>query len=932
MNKKLIRFSVYASLITVLIAIAVIAGWIFDASMLTNLSPGFVSMKFNTAIGFLFLGTSLFFFHQNEYYSVRFLSAGLAFIVLLIALLNSAQYIFGMDLGIDELLIKEQPGAVATHFPGRMAPGTAFGLVVAAFSMLILNFRTRRFAYVSQILVFGLVLFNFIPLLGYILNRPQLYGVAGHTYMALHTSFLLVIAGTGILTAFPGAGLVSLYTRGSLGGQIARKVIPKSVLLTVFMIIVLLGFEISGMFILFNDIQLISLLLITGFITFLIWILKSVEVIDKNRAKAIDQVHFANEQILHHIENSPLGMIEWDNHLRVKLWSWQAEELFGWKAEEAINKHVDDLNFIHEDDKMKVDRIIGELLSDNNSRIVMSNRNYHKNGEVLHCVWYNSVMHDSRGKVVSILSQVHNVTEQKKTESLLAESEEQYRSLIDITREGIFINQDDRIVFINPAAMKLFGAGNQEQVLGKSIYGFFHPDQHDLIRERIKEVLKGETLPMIEQQIVSLDGQTVYVEVAATSFVFNKRPAILVVARDVTDRNRALKELRRNEFLLRIAGNLAQVGGWMVNLPSYKIYWSNQVAAIHEMPPGFFPLMDNAYDFVAPEYRDKMRELFTDCINSGKPFDTELQVITGKGRRRWVRIIGIAEHDPGGNIINIMGGIQDISDRKDAEEEIKKLNEGLERKVRERTAQLEASNKELEAFSYSVSHDLRAPLRAINGFTRILLEDHASRLDRDGKKICYTVMDNSRKMGQLIDELLAFSQLGRRAIKLSQIDMNRMVASVYKEVTTPGERKKLDFKVEELCPAWGDAGMIRQVWVNLISNAVKFTAPVKGPRIRIYCTKSQDHCTYLAEDNGVGFDMKYAGRIFDVFQRLHSAKNFEGSGVGLAIVQRIIHRHGGSVEARGKAGKGACFSFSLPPAKSELEAAGLVTGSKTYAP
>jgi light-regulated signal transduction histidine kinase (bacteriophytochrome) len=323
-----------------------------------------------------------------------------------------------------------------------------------------------------------------------------------------------------------------------------------------------------------------------------------------------------------------------------------------------------------------------------------------------------------------------------------------------------------------------------------------------------------------------------------------------------------------------------------------------------------------------------MRELFTACINTGEPFDAEVQIITGKGRRIWVKIIGIAEYDADGKIINIMGGIQDITGRKNTEEEIKKLNESLEKRVRERTAQLEASNKELEAFSYSISHDLRAPLRAINGFTRILLEDHGPGLDRDGKKICYTVMDNVRKMGQLIDELLAFSRLGRRDIKLSDINMSQLVTSVYKEIATPEERKKLDFKVEKLSRALGDAGMIRQVWVNLISNAIKFTGPVKNPRIRVYCRESQDHCIYSIEDNGVGFDMKYASKIFDVFQRLHSAKDFDGTGVGLAIVQRIIHKHGGSVEARGETGNGACFYFSLPSGKSEPEAAGQANDPK----
>jgi signal transduction histidine kinase len=236
----------------------------------------------------------------------------------------------------------------------------------------------------------------------------------------------------------------------------------------------------------------------------------------------------------------------------------------------------------------------------------------------------------------------------------------------------------------------------------------------------------------------------------------------------------------------------------------------------------------------------------------------------------------------------------------------------LAQRVRDRTAQLEAANKELEAFSYSVSHDLRAPLRAIDGFSRIILEDYLEKLDDEGRRYLNIIRSNTQKMGQLIDELLLFSRLGRQEIRASGIDMGKLAKAVSEELKLAVPERKLKFTINTLIPGQGDQAMIRQVFVNLLSNAVKFTRPKERAVIEVDGRSEGNENVYTVKDNGVGFDMQYVDKLFGVFQRLHSSEEFEGTGVGLAIVQRIIHRHGGRVWAEGKVGEGASFYFTLP--------------------
>jgi signal transduction histidine kinase len=259
----------------------------------------------------------------------------------------------------------------------------------------------------------------------------------------------------------------------------------------------------------------------------------------------------------------------------------------------------------------------------------------------------------------------------------------------------------------------------------------------------------------------------------------------------------------------------------------------------------------------------------------------------------------------------------EIAERQRADEGVRQLNAELERRVLLRTEELQAANKELEGFSYSVSHDLRAPLRGIIGFADALMEDHGPELDEEARRKIKVVQDEGRRMGVLIDELLAFSRLGRKALQLVELDMGKLARGCVDGMAPQINGHDLDLQIGTLPPARGDRVLLGQVWTNLLSNAVKFSSKSDRPRIVVSAVTDEKEHIYYVRDNGAGFDPRYKSKLFGVFQRLHDASEFPGTGVGLALVQRIVNRHGGRVWAESRPGEGATFYFTLPKEQSD---------------
>ncbi len=288
----------------------------------------------------------------------------------------------------------------------------------------------------------------------------------------------------------------------------------------------------------------------------------------------------------------------------------------------------------------------------------------------------------------------------------------------------------------------------------------------------------------------------------------------------------------------------------------------------------------------------------------------EYRMLTAAGQVKWLRDIMTLVWE-NGRPAAVRGIMVDISDRKRAEEEAQRLNLELEKRVAERTAQLETANRELEAFSYSISHDLRAPLRTIDGFSRILVNEYGAQLPPDALELFRHVRQGAQQMGRLIDDLLQFSRLNRQPLTRRRVDMDLLVRQALDGLSGEYQGRKVDIVINELPACQGDATLLRQVWINLLSNALKFTRKQAAARVEVGWSQQDGKAVYFVRDNGAGFDMQYVDKLFGVFQRLHSVEEYDGTGVGLAIVHRIITRHGGRVWVNAVIEQGATFYFTL---------------------
>ena len=487
---------------------------------------------------------------------------------------------------------------------------------------------------------------------------------------------------------------------------------------------------------------------------------------------------------------------------------------------------------------------------------------------------------------------------------------------------GIVMNTPDgRFLMANPAYHAIVGY-TQAELQEMDTRELTHPEdrfRYDGLRARM---IAGEFDTFSdEKRYLKKGGAAVWVRTTVSLVRSADRlpTHIIAVTEDITARRATEEKLRQSEVLLDIAGRTAQLGGWMLDLSDGPMRWSDEVCKIHEMPAGSKPLLHDVLQYCSPEWRKKFTAAFDGCSRNGIPFDEELEIITASGRRVWVRAIAEALRDDSGKITRLQGSYQDITERKQAQDSIVRLNAELENRVRRRTARLEAVNKELEAvnreletFSYSVSHDLRSPLNTIDGFSQLLERSAGDMVGEKGRHYLNRIRAGTRQMGDLIEGLLSLAKLSRDPLHFGMVDLAAIARQVAQECMEREPEREVNVCIQDDLRAHGDRRLLSVVIQNLVGNAWKFTSKRVVAQIDIGREIAVNGETvYFVKDNGAGFDMAYADKLFGTFQRLHSPGDFSGSGIGLATVQRIITRHGGRVWAHGFEGQGANFYFTL---------------------
>ncbi|WP_138223063.1 PAS domain S-box protein [Nibricoccus aquaticus] len=616
------------------------------------------------------------------------------------------------------------------------------------------------------------------------------------------------------------------------------------------------------------------------------------------------------------VESSEDAIIGKDLSGVVTSWNTGAEKIFGYAAAEILGQPITRLIPA---DRQHEERDILERIRSGESVRHFDTVRVRKDGRLIDVSIVVSAIKDPSGKIIGASKVARDITERTRVENTLRENEERMRLATEATGVGIWEwNVNTHQIRWDAQMFRVYGVPpTPDGIVPYSIWsGAVLPQdllrQEELLHATVRNKARGFREFGIKR---GRDGQERTIEAVEDVRTNSRGDVEWVVGTnlDITERKRAEQALRENEEQFRTMANSIPQLAWIARpdgfISWYNRRWYEYTGTVPEQMEGW-----GWQSVHHPAALPTVMERWEAAIAAGKPLDMEFPLRGADGRFRTFLTRVEPLRDSEGRIVRWFGTNTDVETLKQAEEAVRQLNAELEQRVTLRTAQLESANKELEAFSYSVSHDLRAPLRGIDGFARILQEDCAERLDDEGRRALSIICSESKRMGQLIDDLLGFSRMSRKELEATVVDMADLAQSVFDGLITETVKHAPELVLKPLPKVPGDRATLRQVLVNLLGNAVKFTAHQAKPVIELGAMSEGGVATFYVKDNGVGFDEKYRAKLFGVFQRLHSEDEFEGTGVGLALVQRIIHRHGGKVWAEGRLGAGATFYFTLPEA------------------
>jgi PAS domain S-box-containing protein len=599
------------------------------------------------------------------------------------------------------------------------------------------------------------------------------------------------------------------------------------------------------------------------------------------------------------------GKITYANQAFMKLWGWdEKEELLGkpywmfFKSDEVVKDIARAM--------IKRQAWEGELVA------------RRRDGKEVLVHVFSAIVNDNLGNPVQTIASFTDITERKRAEEALRESEEKFRNVLDSSLDMVYrLNLDTGVYeYLSPASKQLLGYSPEEFIAQgpEHAASLIHPDDIDRLSENIINLMAhtehDDRASIVEYRIKHRELGYRWVADNISIVRGDADTPILVVGnlRDITERKWMEEEMRESEARFRRLveemndGYCVLQGARVVfaNARSAEMFGYTPEEVIGKTVQELLPL-----EVVNELLKMRARRQSGDNI----PEQYETTLVNKDGTARISELGTRVTEYVGKPALSVV--IRDITERKKAEEEVRRLNAELEQRVIERTTQLEAVNKELEAFAYSVSHDLRAPLRSIDGFSQILMEDYTDKVDEEGKDYLQRVRSASQRMGELIDDILSLSRVTRGEMRYEAVDLSALAETIRTELQQSQPKRQVEFTITPDMVAKGDSHLLRAALDNLLGNAWKFTKMRAPARIEFGTVENDGQLAYFVRDNGVGFDMAYADKLFGAFQRLHSPSEFEGTGIGLATVQRIIHRHGGNIWAESVVDQGTTFYFTL---------------------
>jgi len=893
-------------------------------------APGLLGLKPNLALGLALSSVALLLLSEkNRLTWPRRLGAGFSLIVLLLGAVTLIENVSDWDFGIDRWLLPDVPGIDTIPHPGRLSPATGFcfflmgSALLSAFSLSSRRFRLPLVAGTSA----AVMVIGALALAGFVLET---FLGRSWNYMGMNTSGILSAIGFMLL----GSGVLALARRedGLTWSLDSFTSAGFAVGILLMVVATSVAFNFSK-----------QILDTTK------WLSHRQEVLKKTEEISTDMGELLNQQRLYVIagdENFLQGREHAESEVDRDI--LELRELTG--DNPSQQRRLDRLQPLVKqrvdwEDKVIVTRrergfpVAAELVAngpglqqseqilqlltemrEQEYRLVESDR---KQAEVASTAAFLLLplgLFLSLGILcLGVFFLNAGLGERARAEMALREREAQLHTIVENLDEGVIVcDLDGRLLQWNRAALQLHGYSDSDQDRRQftELVDTFEIFTLEGARVPVEQwpfarILRGERIHDLELRLrrIGSGWERVFHYDGGIVYDANKQPLMAIVTiSDITERKRADDLLRSSEERYRLLVESNPNPMWVFDQETLSFLAVNAAAVRHY---GY-----SEAEFLAMTIKDIRPLEDIPALMDNISQQTEGLDETAQGRHRKkdgaVIDVEITSHELmwlGRRASLVL--INDVTVRKRFESEIRQLNAELEERVEKRTAELEAANKELEAFSYSISHDLRSPLRTIDGFSQALVEDYSEQLPKEGQRYLQTIREGAQRMGVLIDDLLAFSRLSRLPLHRESVNTTSLVRESIEALKAEQRERKIDFQIGALPACEGDPALLKQVWMNLLSNALKYTRQRENGVIAVGCKFDRGKDIYFVRDNGTGFDMRYAHKLFGVFQRLHRAEEFEGTGVGLAIVQRVIHRHGGRVWAEAEPDRGATFHFTL---------------------